>query len=764
MRSGKLRLNFTDRLFRSFLSLALILMGLTGVTVSLTSMYVLRENAIENNRQILTQFGNSVNTTFSYTDNMMSHFVADQKVRDFLDYYDSMNIEVITSVATQFQNFMLSNSYIDSMAIYYPLEERVYAVNYGVISTREYFDGEFLKSLDGADISSVWKTPRTVRGASGRDVSLFSIVEPLKYRGNELAALLIVNLDASFFTQIFNSISLDGQIYLAMNDDAVVVACSDSGKSFLPDGGEIHAALPRAGSRTLSLNREKYLVSCVDSSGWKYYCLIKIGVLYKEIQTLLIFSALILTAGSIIATCFSKIFSNRLAAPIITIAGQLEQKTNSSQETAQEEDIIRHIERGIAMLKEENLSIQQSLEQSMPVLKNNFLISLLGGFITDPEEIDRNLTYFKIDINRNCPVFASIIKINEFDSQTGEKYQPRQLHSFITYLTGLLAATFSDTASHLLCHSYEDEITMLSVLTDPPRREDAVRHTEKVLERLFQNERKHISVIGMGSAESSVYHAGRSYANAKKALSLSFLSRELFIRYEEIAPVTSRTAKYPFESEEKLIVAIRSNSLENAGSCLREMINRIFEETRENENVRIYFLLQLYSALQKYAHESNIMEFCLNESSKYTEIIELTEESVYPWFHDLTEGLITRSLYKKTNPERFLSERIKEYLEKNYRQDFSVAELSAVFMYSPAHLSRIFHRETGYSIKQYLTRIRMEAACHLLEDYSLKISEVGEMTGYPKVHAFLKQFKNYTGITPSEYRENLSALNFPENS
>lgn len=758
MRSGKLLLNFTDRLFRSFLSLALILMGLTGVTVSLNSMYVLKENAIENNRQILTQFSNSVNTTFTYVDNMMSHFVADQKIRDFLDYYDSMNIDVITSVATQFQNFMLSNRYIDSMAIYYPLDERVYAANYGVISTQEYFDGDFFKNLDDADISSVWKTPRTIAGASGRPVSLFSIVKPLKYRGNELAAILIVNLDASFFTQIFNSISLDEQSYLAMNDDAVIVACSDSGKAFLSDGGKIYAALPRAGSGTLALNGEKYLISCVDSSGWKYYCLIKIDVLYKEMQTLLFFSAIILMTGSIIAICFSRIFSNRLAAPIVTIASQFDQKANTSQE----KDMLKHIEQGIAMLKEENLSIQQSLEQSMPVLKNNFLISMLGGYITDPDEIDRNLTYFKIDIDRSCPVFASIIKINEFDPQTGEKYQPRQLHSFITYLTGLLAATFSDTAAYLLCHSYEDEITMLSVLTDPSRREGAVLHTGKMLERLFENERKHISVIGAGSIENSVYYAGRSYVNAKKTLSLCFLSKELFISYEEIALISSHTAKYPFESEERLIVAIRSNSPENAESCLKEMINRIFAGTHENRNVRTYFLLQLYSALQKYANEANIVEFFLNEASKYTEIIELTEERVYPWFHELTESLITHALYKKANPERFLSERIKEYLEKNYQKDFSVAELSDVFMYSPAHMSRIFHRETGYTIKQYLTKIRMDAACRLLGNYSLKISEVGEMTGYPKVHAFLKQFKNYTGITPSEYRENL--LKFPENS
>ena len=80
--------SFTGRLFRSFLSLILMFMGLTGITISLISMYVLRSNTIRDNQLLLTQFGNSVNTVFTYVDNMTSHFIANQKIRDFLAYYE----------------------------------------------------------------------------------------------------------------------------------------------------------------------------------------------------------------------------------------------------------------------------------------------------------------------------------------------------------------------------------------------------------------------------------------------------------------------------------------------------------------------------------------------------------------------------------------------------------------------------------------------------------------------------------------------------
>lgn len=66
-------------------------------------------------------------------------------------------------------------------------------------------------------------------------------------------------------------------------------------------------------------------------------------------------------------------------------------------------------------------------------------------------------------------------------------------------------------------------------------------------------------------------------------------------------------------------------------------------------------------------------------------------------------------------------------------------------------LSRVFHEETGKTITDYMNEIRIEAAKKMLaEGYALK--EIADKSGFKNYTYFLRIFKDYTGMTPKEYR------------
>ena len=96
---------------------------------------------------------------------------------------------------------------------------------------------------------------------------------------------------------------------------------------------------------------------------------------------------------------------------------------------------------------------RESLDESLPVLKNNFVISLLGGYVVRPDEIDKNFSYFGIGLSRTGPVFVCVIKLNELNASTGEHYLPLQIHSLTAMVMDLLAEEFSDSGSYLFCNS-----------------------------------------------------------------------------------------------------------------------------------------------------------------------------------------------------------------------------------------------------------------------------------------------------------------------
>jgi YesN/AraC family two-component response regulator len=59
---------------------------------------------------------------------------------------------------------------------------------------------------------------------------------------------------------------------------------------------------------------------------------------------------------------------------------------------------------------------------------------------------------------------------------------------------------------------------------------------------------------------------------------------------------------------------------------------------------------------------------------------------------------------------------------------------------------------TGTGAKEYITKIRIEKAKSLMENPSLTIAEIAEMTGFTSQSYFSTAFKNYAGMTPSQFR------------
>ncbi len=72
---------------------------------------------------------------------------------------------------------------------------------------------------------------------------------------------------------------------------------------------------------------------------------------------------------------------------------------------------------------------------------------------------------------------------------------------------------------------------------------------------------------------------------------------------------------------------------------------------------------------------------------------------------------------------------------------------------TPQYLSRIFIKENGETFNEYLTRKRMEKAFELLKNSDLKIYEIAEKVGIPNYRYFSVVFKDWTGVTPKEYRK-----------
>jgi PAS domain S-box-containing protein len=101
--------------------------------------------------------------------------------------------------------------------------------------------------------------------------------------------------------------------------------------------------------------------------------------------------------------------------------------------------------------------------------------------------------------------------------------------------------------------------------------------------------------------------------------------------------------------------------------------------------------------------------------------------------------------------ERFA--RVANFLHREYGTSITTTQLAKMAALSVSQFERRFRRAFGVSPRQYLIRIRVEAACRLLADTEQTVSAVAHATGFHD-HAHLsRSFRRVMNVTPTEYRK-----------
>jgi transcriptional regulator GlxA family with amidase domain len=93
--------------------------------------------------------------------------------------------------------------------------------------------------------------------------------------------------------------------------------------------------------------------------------------------------------------------------------------------------------------------------------------------------------------------------------------------------------------------------------------------------------------------------------------------------------------------------------------------------------------------------------------------------------------------------------KITRYISLHYAEKLTVKNLAAQVRLNADYFGRMFRHETGMSLHQYLTQIRIKNAEDLLHSGNYKVEEVAELCGFSDVFHFFKSFKGLRGFPPS---------------
>ncbi len=99
------------------------------------------------------------------------------------------------------------------------------------------------------------------------------------------------------------------------------------------------------------------------------------------------------------------------------------------------------------------------------------------------------------------------------------------------------------------------------------------------------------------------------------------------------------------------------------------------------------------------------------------------------------------------------TEQCKDYVYRRYREKVYLDDIADTLGISSSYLSRLFRRETGISLQDFVNDVRVEKAANLLIYSEETLPGIAEYVNFPSQSYFGKVFKQKTGMTPKQYRK-----------
>lgn len=95
----------------------------------------------------------------------------------------------------------------------------------------------------------------------------------------------------------------------------------------------------------------------------------------------------------------------------------------------------------------------------------------------------------------------------------------------------------------------------------------------------------------------------------------------------------------------------------------------------------------------------------------------------------------------------------RDFLHAHFTESLAVETVAAAVDVHPAHLIRTFRQHHDCTIGDYVRRLRVEYASHLLSASEMPLAQIALDAGFADQSHFSRTFKNLTGMTPTEFQK-----------
>ncbi|SHH78719.1 response regulator [Clostridium grantii] len=438
---------------------------------------------------------------------------------------------------------------------------------------------------------------------------------------------------------------------------------------------------------------------------------------------------------------FEYILKPTSASDLIEILSKI--KTKLDKETSEKEDIEL---------------LREHYTKSLPVLKENFLNSLIFNNLSKEEIVQRS-EYYNIDIMGNGYCISLIDlekKENTYSSNLSfEQWEHIELTRFaqMSTIEGIIKKYNIG-----LVLTNNNKIIVITIAKES-KKESSLIKTFNCLEEIriyIEKFSKYKATIGVGTFVTDISSLNLSYNSAMSALNYRILlgdNRIIFI--EDIEAKKDEEIVQDDTKVKDLVTAIKFETEKEINNHIESIFDKFINSNVTIKDYEIFFL-DIVTSILKTAKESNVdIDTIFGKNSNlFIQLQNLKNvNQIKAWLKDICFKIKDSIVKEREEGYKLLVIKSLDYIDNNYHnKDVSINKVCQYLHISSAYFSYIFKKETNLTFVNYLTNKRMEKAKELLKSTDLKSYEIAEKVGYAESNYFSYSFKKLYGKSPTGYR------------
>ncbi len=265
------------------------------------------------------------------------------------------------------------------------------------------------------------------------------------------------------------------------------------------------------------------------------------------------------------------------------------------------------------------------------------------------------------------------------------------------------------------------------------------------------------ATIGISLGHQGYEGIGETFAESEHALSASvLLGIDRIITYGEYKCIMEKNPDKLVFNWEDFLFSLTNGIADRVSAAIEDYVNGVRNsKVTEVEYLRLAVMDLMSKAggtLNKYGVS---LEQLMGEEYLYESIRSIqTVEECRPFLEESVRRILDYHISKRLKQGNKVVKEALEYIDRNIFDPALSLKTVALEVYSnESYLSRVFKKEVGQNLIEYVSKKRIGESIRLLNTTDLKVYEIAEKVGFRDSHYFSICFKKHVGVTIKEFKQ-----------